>query len=347
MKIALLAPFEEPVPPKRYGGTEVVVYNLITELLRLEHDVTLFATGDSEVPCKLVPIFPSAIRTSEPFASDQSLREKAKFLGIGKVLSYLLNEHFDLIHNHIGWRFCSFAPLVKRPMITTLHGPPGDTYNQLVFREFPHLSFVSISNNQRQSMPALDYAATVYNGIDLSLYPYKEKPDGDYLLFLARFSPEKGPREAIEIAKRTKKRLVMAVKVDAYDIEYFEETKAMMGNADIEIIGEVNMEEKIRLLQNAQALLAPIQWEEPFGLFVTEAMACGTPVIGTRRGSFPEIITHEVDGFLGSTIDDLVSYVSRIGEVSRSRCRETIKERFSKECMAKDYVTVYEALIQK
>lgn len=345
MKIAMVAPFEESVPPAKYGGTEVVVYNLITELIKQGHDVTLFATGDSKVPCRVVPIFPQSLRSLSPFDTDLKSREAAKFLGIGKVLEVLQKEQFDIVHNHIGWRLLLFYEHIHQPLVTTLHGPMSIGYQHIGFTASPSLEFISISNNQRKDFPTLDYVATVYNGIDLNHYQFQRGSSDNYLLFLGRFSPEKGAREAIEIAKESGKKLLMAVKIDQVDKKYFEECRPLIDGKQIQLLGEMSMAEKVKYLQNAMALLAPIQWEEPFGLNVVESMACGTPVIGTSRGSFPELITHGKDGFLAKSVGDMVDFVKRINTVDRRECRKTVEERFTKEIMASKYIEVYKKII--
>lgn len=348
MKVALVAPFEESVPPHKYGGTEMVVANLATELDRRGHDVTLYATGDSQVPCKLVPIFPQAIRTQEKFSNDPKMREMAKFVGISRVIKELRFGGFDIVHNHIGWRFTMFSHLLPMPIITTLHGPPGEPYQKFIHEEFPKSEhYISISDNQRKSFPELPYAATVYNGIDLSQYALKEKEDGDYFLFLARFSPEKGAKEAIEIAKRVGKKLVIATKIDTVDKPYYESCKELIEQSQVEFVGEIGMETKIRLLQNATALLAPIQWEEPFGLFIVEAMACGTPAVAWNRGSFPEIISHGIDGFLGNSVEELAYYAEMVPSISKDVCRKKVEQLFTKERMADGYIQAYEKVIQE
>lgn len=347
MKIALVAPFEESVPPKKYGGTEMVVANLATELHHRGHDVTLFATGDSLVPCKLVAIFPEAIRTQGRFATDTKMREMAKYVGISRVIKELRFGGFDIVHNHIGWRFTIFSHLLPMPIVTTLHGPPGEPYQKFIHEEFPQVEqYISISDNQRKSFPELPYISTVYNGIELEHYPMKEEVDGDYFLFLARFSPEKGAKEAIEIAKRVGKRLVIATKIDTADKAYFESCKKLIETSDVEFVGEIGMDTKIRLLQNATALLAPIQWEEPFGLFIVEAMACGTPAVAWNRGSFPEIISHGVDGYLGNSVEELAYYADMVTSISKDACRKKVEDMFSKEHMTDGYLTAYEKILR-
>ncbi|HCM82021.1 TPA: glycosyl transferase [Patescibacteria group bacterium] len=346
MRIAMLAPFEEPVPPKKYGGTELVIYNLITELVKMGHDVTLFGTGDAEVPCRLEAIFPASIRTLPPFDTDQKAREAVKWVGIGNVLRKLANEPFDIIHNHNGWRFLSVSSCVRRPIVTTLHGPMDQVYQQVVFSSSPDFAFISISDNQRVAYPTLQYVQTVYNGIDVSKFPFSEKAGG-YLCLLGRFSPEKGVKEAIKIARMTGMPLKIAAKIDFVDRQFYESVKPEIDGRQIQFVGEISFEEKTDLLKNAYALLAPIQWEEPFGLNVIESMACGTPVVGTKRGSFPELIEQGKTGFLGTTAEELASFVSHIPMIKRLDCRKAVEERFTSTIMAEGYLQAYQRVLEK
>lgn len=341
----MVAPFEESVPPAKYGGTEVVVYNLVTELVRLGHDVTLFATGDSAVPCRVVPIFPTSLRTLPPFNTDLKSREAAKFLGIGKVIEILEEGQFDIVHNHIGWRLLLFANLLKQPIVTTLHSPLSLSYPKVGLTARRDFQFVSISNNQRNDMPDLHYVATVYNGIDLSLYPF-EKNTGTYLCFLGRISAEKGVREAIDVAQAAHMPLKLACKIDAKD-EYYQSIQPMIDGSQIALVGEIGIAEKARLLAGAYALLAPIQWEEPFGLNVVEAMACGTPVLGFSRGSFPELIDHGKNGFLSNSVEEMSDQIPKVSSIDRALCRKSVEERFTKETMADEYLEVYKKILTK
>jgi len=351
MKIAFVAPFEEAVPPKKYGGTELVIYNIITELVKSGHEVTLFGTGDSNVPCKLEAIFPQSIRTIEPFTTDQKARDAVKYLGISKIVKVLQENDFDIVHNHAGWRFLLFADLIKQPIITTLHGPMGLEYQKVGWNAKPGLPFVSISDNQRKDYPTLNYVKTVYNGIDLSLFPHRGiniQPDngkGEYLFFLGRMSPEKGAKEAIEAAKITGHKLIIAAKIDAVDKEYWEEVKPMIDGDRIEFIGEVTFEEKVLWLKNAKALLAPIQWEEPFGLFIIEAMACGTPALGMARGSFSEIIQNGRNGFLSKTVEEMAGQIEKVDSIDRVECRKSVEEKFTKEKMTEGYLEAYKMVV--
>lgn len=346
MKIALLAPFEESIPPKKYGGTESVVYNLVIELVNMGHDVTMFGTGDSDVPCKVVPIFPHTIRSIEPYASDMQMRDSAKFLGIGKILAQLEDEHYDIVHNNLGWRFLFFAKCFHTPMVTTLHNPISKGQEQMGYLAYPDLQFVSISDNQRKPLPELHYIDTVYNGIDMDMYPFAEKHDG-YLFFLGRMSPEKGVKEAIDVAKKTGHKLFIAAKVDLVDQPYYDMLKPLIDGKQIIMLGEISGAEKTRYLQQAIALVSPIQWEEPFGLVAIEAMSCGTPVLGMARGSYPEIITSGKNGFLATTVDEMIEQLKRIESIDRRTCRQTVEERFTRQHMAAAYVKVYEKMLQK
>ncbi|MDY0302850.1 MAG: glycosyltransferase family 4 protein [Candidatus Moranbacteria bacterium] len=345
MKIAMLAPFEEQVPPVKYGGTELVIYNLIEQLVRLGHEVTLFASGDSKTSAKLRAIFDKSIR-SNPEAQDLNLRNAYKYMGVGRVVSYLNKGEFDIIHNHIGWRILPFQELLGAPVVTTLHGPLDVDYQQKVYGAYANSNFISISLSQRKPMAELNFVANVYNGIEIDKFKFNESPD-DYFAFLGRMSPEKGPIQAIEIAKKAGVKLLMAAKVDAVDKEFFEsKVSPLIDGEQIRFIGEINHNEKVNFLCNAKALIAPIQWEEPFGLFFTEAMICGTPVIAMRRGSVPEIIIDKKTGFICEDIKEASEKIKLIDQINRIDCHNQVKEKFSAEKMARDYILAYESIIK-
>ena len=345
MKIALLAPFEESVPPQKYGGTELVIYNLAENLVKKGHQVRLFSTGDSRTSAKLEAIFPKSIRTIKKF-EDVKLREVYKYVGIGKVLKKLSEEKFDIIHNHIGWRILIFSKLLRQPMVTTLHGPMDIYYQQEIFKMYNKANLISISLSQRKPMPRLNYAANVYNGIEMKIFPFSDKPK-DYFAFLARMSPEKGPVEAVKIAKKAGVKLIMAAKVDASDKNYFESrVKPLIDGKQIKFIGEVDHKKKVELLKNSRGLIAPIQWEEPFGLFFVEAMACGAPVIAMRRGSVPEIIIDRKTGFICHSVDEAARRVKEIDKIDRRICREHVEKNFSAEKMTEGYLNVYKKVIK-
>ena len=344
LKIAQVAPFEESVPPKKYGGTELVVYNLTQELIKRGHKVYLVAAGGSKTDAQLLPVFPRPLRTY-PEAQDIDTRNSLKFIGIGKIMQYLKNLDVDIIHNHIGWRLLPFSPLLKAPLVTTLHGPLDIKYQKMVYGAFPKANYVSISNNQREPFPKLNYQATVYNGIDVQKFPFSEK-EGEYLAFLGRMSPEKGPIEAIKAAKKAGIKLKMAAKIDAVDREFFEKKVApLIDGKKVEFIGEVGHEGKVNLLKNARALLAPIQWREPFGLFLVEPMACGTPVIAFDRGAVPEIIEDGKTGFIVKNVNEMADAVKKISRIDRKACRRRVEKCFSSEKMTTSYEKLYQKIL--
>ncbi len=359
MKIALLAPFEESVPPKKYGGTELVVYLLAKGLAQRGHKIYLFAAGDSEkIPgVTLIPIFPKALRKIKS-ASDPGIRETFKYLGLAKILKALQKRmsDIDIIHDHISWRTLFFRFLFLKPTLTTLHGPLNNEKVAFIFKKFKELKrlpYISISNNQRKPIPDLNYVATVYNGIDISQFSFNDRPQ-DYFAFLGRMSPEKGPVQAIMAAKEAGVKLKMAAKVDAVDVEFFErEVKPLIDGNQIEFIGEIGPEEKNEFLKNARGLLAPIQWEEPFGLFMPEAMAAGTPVIAFKRGSVPELIIHGKTGFIvkpwnkkgQANIEGLVKAIKNIDALDRRACRRHVEENFTAQRMVENYGKVYQKIL--
>ena len=346
MKIALLAPFEESVPPIKYGGTEIIVSYLSNMLVQKGHKVFLFATGDSKTPANLIPIFPRAIR-KEPYASDLKTRDAVKYIGIGKLVKELKKLNIDIIHNHIGWRFLPFISFFPTPTITTLHGSLNVGYQKFVYSRFKKCNFVSISNSQRKPLPALNYIANVYNGIDIKNLKFNNSPK-DYFAFLGRMSPEKGPVQAIQIAKASGVKLKMAAKVDAVDADFFKKkVKPLIDNKQIEFLGEIAQSKKNEFLRNARGLIAPIQWEEPFGLFFIEAMACGTPVITLKRGSAIEVIKNGESGFVSNNIKEAIKAVKNVNKIKRENCRKWVEENFTVERMVENYEKVYQEILKK
>jgi len=355
MKIALLAPFEESVPPEKYGGTELIVYYL-AQILSRKHSVFLLATGDSKTKAKLMPIFPRSIR-KEKMSQDVKIRDSLKYIGIAKVIEIIKKINPDIIHNHIGWRFLPFVSLVKAPVITTLHGPLNIPYQQFVYGKFKDLPFVSISNAQKKSFPMLNFVATIYNGIDIKQFHFNDEPKGNYFAFLGRMSPEKGPVQAIQTAKKSGVKLKMYAKVDIVDKEYFErKVKPLIDGRKIKFPGEIGQKEKSKFLRNAKALLCPIQWEEPFGLFMIEAMACGTPVIAFNRGSVQEIVKHEKTGFIcrPNDLNSMVKAIKKICQMPKKEyqkmrflCREHVEKNFTAERMVSDYEDIYYQILNR
>jgi glycosyltransferase involved in cell wall biosynthesis len=343
VKIALIAPFEEPVPPRTYGGTELVVYNLAEELVATGHDVVVLASGDSQTSARLEPVFPQSLRSLADIGVC-GVRDVFDILSIGKLIEKLNDEDFDIIHNHHTWRLCAFSHLLKAPMITTFHGRMDLPYYPRAFDELKNCAYTSISNSQRKPLPNLNYVATVYNGIDTSSYEWNDSPE-DYLVFLGRFSPEKGPVHAIKTAKACGRRLIMAGKVDPVDREFFEaEVEPLIDGNQITFVGEVNHPQKNELLRNASVLLMPIDWEEPFGLVMVEAMATGTPVVATRRGSVPEVVS-EASGVIVDSFNDMAEAVSVAERLDRKSCRDYVCERFSRLAMANGYCAAYEKFL--
>lgn len=343
MKIALVAPFEEPVPPRTYGGTELVVYNLAEELVALGHEVVVFASADSQVSARVESIFQKSLRADETITGNQ-MRDAMKMIGLGRLVGKLNEEDFDIVHNNFGWRLLAVGEQINAPVITTFHGPLCQDYYIRIFSELPPYPFVSISDAQRRPCPDLNYVATVYNGIDCASFEFSQKP-GEYVAFLGRFSPEKGPAQAICAAKRAGVPLVMAGKIDFVDREYFEaEVQPHIDGERVQFIGEVNHTQKNEFLRNARALLVPIEWEEPFGLVMIESLATGTPVIAHRRGSVPEIVTSKV-GFITENADEMAEAIMSVDRIDRQRCRDYVCSRFNRQAMAQGYVAAYEKVL--
>ena len=341
MRIAMIAPLAEAVPPALYGGTERVVSVLTEELVRRGHHVTLFASGDSETRAELVACAPRALRL-DPDADDALA---ATLIELGRAY-WRAAADFDLIHNHVDWPAFPFARLVATPTLSTVHGRVDVPQVRQRYGMFPEQALISISDAQREPLPDANWVATVYNGIDLTHFQFQPTA-GDYLVYLGRISPEKRPDRAIEIARRTGMRLVMAAKVDPTDRQYYEQSIAPLIHATplVEYIGEVNEQEKDVLLGGAYAYLFPIDWPEPFGLTMVEAMATGTPAIAWRCGSVPEVLVDGVTGFVCDSMDEMVAAVERVGQLSRAACRRHVETRFSGEAMADVYERVYAAAI--
>jgi len=341
MRIAQLAPLAESVPPKLYGGTERVIAWLVDELVELGHDVTLFASGDSRTRAKLEPVWPYAFRLS---------RQRTDPVAVQAVLLETMAARaaeFDVIHCHIDWLA---LPLLTRsgvPFLTTMHGRLDIAGLPDVVRHFPAAPFVSISDNQRLPLPGAHWLGTVYHGLpSQSLHPRFEP--GSYLAFLGRLTKEKGPEEAMRIARDAGIPLRIAAKVPKGERGYFkEQLEPKIDGRDVQLTGEVNDQTKEEFLANAAALLFPIDWPEPFGLVMIEAMACGTPVIAYRHGSVPEVIDEGVTGFVVDSEEEAVRAVGRIGEIDRRQVRACFERRFAARRMASEYVALYEDLVRR
>jgi len=354
MRIAIISTLEEQVPPPKYGGIELVVANLANLLVERGHKIYLLASGDSFTKAELIPIFPRALR-KESEANNLDLREQLKYLSIARIIETLKKLRVDIIHSHIGWRMAPFVSHLKSPTVITLHGPLNVPKIQYIYRMFPDIPYVSISNAQRKYLPELNYVATIYNGINLSQFDFNLHPK-DYFAFLGRISPEKGTWEAIVAAKKAKVKLKIAAKIDMVDKEYFEnKIKPLIDGKQIKFIGEIGPEEKKLFLKNAKALLAPIQWEEPFGLYFIEAMASGTPVIAFKRGSVPEIVVDGKTGFVIKPFDknkktnfkDFVEAIKKINQIDRQQCRKRVEKHFTSEKMVENYEKLFYKLTKK
>jgi glycosyltransferase involved in cell wall biosynthesis len=338
MRIAQVAPLTESVPPQLYGGTERVVACLADELVRLGHDVTLFASGDSRTTARLVPACPRALRLAGPCHDWLA----PHLLMLEKVATYA--PHFDVLHFHISqFHF----PVVRRLTIahvTTLHGRLDLPELPPLYEEFADMPVVSISDAQRRPLPQAGWIGTVYHGLPLDLLRFSPGP-GRYLAFLGRIAPEKRVDRAIAIAIACGQRLRIAAKVDPADREYFErEIRHLLDHPLIEFIGEIAEHQKSDFIGGASALLFPIDWPEPFGLVMIEALACGVPVVAFRGGSVPEVIAEGVTGYVVDTVEQAVEAVRRVSRLSRRQCRAVFERRFSARRMATDYVKLYSML---
>jgi glycosyltransferase involved in cell wall biosynthesis len=339
MRIAQVAPLYESVPPKLYGGTERVVAYLTQELVAMGHDVTLFASGDSITGARLVPIRARALRLDPLWADDLG----PHMLQLERVLQQ--EPDFDVIHFHLDCLHFLVCRRLSVPCVTTLHGRLDQPHMAPIYAEYRDVPVCAISSAQRSTLPDVNWCATVHHGLPSELHR-PSVAGGDYFAFLGRISPEKGVDRAIEIAKRLGVRLKIAAKVDRKDAAYHRDHIApLLDHPLIEFIGEISEHQKAAFLGGARALLFPIDWPEPFGLVMIEAMACGTPVIAFDRGSVPELIDHGVTGFLVRDVEQAVQAAARVGELDRRLCRATFERRFTAARMAREYLAAYTQLI--
>ena len=343
MRIAQVAPLYESVPPKLYGGTERVVSYLTEELVRSGHEVTLFASGDSQTSARLVAACDKALWR------DPNCRETLPHHVRLVELVFREARKFDVIHFH-----CDYVhfPLLRRnsiPAVTTLHGRVNPYDMAGFFHEYSEAALVSISDDQRRPLLGANWQGTVYHGLPLHLHTFRQEA-GEYLLFVGRISPEKRLDRAIEIARRTGRQLKVAAKIYDEDRSYYQSSiEPLLHEAKsfVEFIGEVGGKDKDELMGNAYAFLFPIDWQEPFGLVMIESLACGTPVIGWNIGSVPEVLSHGVTGFVVDTVDEAVKAVSDVAYLNRGACRRAFEQRFDATLMARSYEEVYSRLVQK
>jgi glycosyltransferase involved in cell wall biosynthesis len=341
MRIAQIAPLFESVPPRLYGGTERVVSYLTEELVKQGHRVTLFASADSITAAELVPCAPRALRL------DPSVRDfiPHTMLMLDKVRERA--DAFDILHFHIDYVHFPLFRAMAGKTLTTLHGRLDLTDHLPFYRRFPEMPLVSISNAQRKPLPSGNFIATVHHGLPLPMHRPTIRADGGYLAFLGRISPEKRPDRAIAIARAAGIPLKIAAKVDKADEGYFREVIApLLNEPGVEFIGEINERAKSDFLGRAAALLFPIDWPEPFGLVMIEAMACGTPVLAFRCGSVPEIIEDGLTGRIVSTVEEAASALPQLLSLDRRLVRQRFEKRFSASRMARDYVSLYRSMIE-
>ncbi len=340
MKIAQIGPLFESCPPRLYGGTERIVSYLTEELVRQGHDVTLFASGNSRTSARLVPCCETALRLDphirDPIAPHVVMLDRVRALA----------DDFDVLHFHVD---VLHYPLIRDfadKTVTTLHGRLDLPELKDVYSAFSHVPLVSISDHQREPMPPVNWVGKVYHGLPADLLPFNPSPKGDYLAFLGRISPEKGPDRAIEIATRAGARLKIAAKIDRVDQAYWEDAIKPLVDAhpNVEFVGEINEHEKAKFLGDATALLFPIDWPEPFGIVMIEAMACGTPVVAFPAGSAPEVIDDGVSGYLVRDVAEAVPAVQRVATFDRAKARACFERRFTIGRVARDYVSIYRCL---
>jgi glycosyltransferase involved in cell wall biosynthesis len=337
MKIAQVAPLYESVPPKLYGGTERIVSYLTEELVGQGHDVTLFASGDSVTTARLVPCSRAALRL------DSRVKDGLPYhiAMIDQVMRRA--DAFDVIHFHIDFLHFPFLRTFAGATLTTLHGRLDLPDTEHFYRMFPDVPLVSISDDQRRPMPPVNWAATVHHGLPRNLLPFREHPRRDYLAFLGRISPEKGPERAIEIARRAGLPLKIAAKIDKADEAYWTGVikPLIEASPQVEFLGEITESQKAAFLGDAHALLFPIDWPEPFGLVMIEAMACGTPVVSFDRGSASEVIENGRSGYLVGTLEAAVDAVGALDRIARRTVRACFERRFTAERMTSAYLSLY------
>ncbi len=339
MRIAQIAPLWIPIPPITYGGTEFVVSLLTEELVKRGHQVTLFASGDSKTSAKLVPVWPKSLW-------------RAKLRTPHAVYSLLANEvikrqhDFDVIHDHCEFYTAAFSKFLKTPIVSTIHHPIYEEMT-ILFKKFPNINYVAISKNQRKTSPGLNFSKTIYNGIPLKKYPYGSHAK-NYLLWLSKIMPEKGLKEAVEVAKKCGEKLLIAGVIPKEEEDYFDyRIKPLIDGEQIQFVGAANFEKKIELFKNAKAFLFPVKRPEPFGLVAIEAMACGTPVITYKEGSMPELVKDGETGFLVKNQEEMAKAIQKINQIKRIACRRRVKQKFALEKMVNKYEALYNTIIKK
>lgn len=341
MKIAQVAPIVERVPPKAYGGTERMVHALTEELIRRGHEVTLFASGDSQTSARLEAVYPRSLREAK--LKDVYGTNTWTLLNMG--LAYDMQDEFDIIHDHLAPLSIPTANVATTPVVMTMHGP-FTADNRSLFQTLRTPYVVTISESQMYSLPNLNHMGTVYNGLPMEHYPFGAEM-GEYMLYVGRISREKGVHSAIEVAQLLDLPLILAAKVDRYDSVYFKEYIEPKLSDRIRWIGEVSEEERNKLMAGARCFLHPVEWREPFGLTIIEAMACGCPVVAFDKGSIPELIETGVTGYVVQDVETMVEAVQNISAIDRAKCREHALTNFSASKMADGYEEVYRKILER
>jgi glycosyltransferase involved in cell wall biosynthesis len=344
MRIAQIANIVESVPPKKYGGTERVIHTLTEELVRRGHDVTLFASGDSQTSAKLISVYPTSLR----LAKLKDVYGSNDYSVLNVVKAYSMQSEFDIIHDHTGNLGLPSAAISRTPVVATLHGPFTTTNRKLYEAVAENINLVAISQGQMKPVPNLPIAGVVYNGLPMENYPFSDTHDG-YLLFVGRISPEKGVHHAIDVAQYLQMPLIIAAKLESShkpDVEYFKQyVEPRLDGDKVKWVGEVNEEERNKLMSKAKCFLHPVIFREPFGLTLVEAMACGCPVVAFGRGSIRELVAQGRTGFVVEDTEEMVEAVANIDVISRAECRTHALENFNEKRMASGYENVYQQIL--
>ena len=346
MKIAQIVNPIESVPPQKYGGIERMVHALTEELVELGHDVTLFASGDSQTSAKLVSVYPTSLRA----AKVKDVYGANDYTVINVIEAYKRQAEFDIIHDHTGNPGLIAATTSDTPVVSTLHGPFTTTNRKLYEAVADKVNLVAISEGQMKPVPSLPIAGVVYNGLPMEHYPFSDNHKG-YLLFVGRISEEKGVHHAIDVAQYLQIPLIIAAKLENNhrpDVEYFRQyVEPRLDGSKVKWIGEVNEDERNKLMSEAKCFLHPVSFREPFGLTLIEAMACGCPVVAFGRGSIREIIAQGKTGFVVEDAEEMVEAVANIDVIDRAECRRHSLENFNAHRMAKGYEAIYESILSK
>lgn len=341
MRIAQIAPIIERIPPKKYGGTERVIHELTEELVKRGHEVTLFASGDSQTKAKLSSCTKRALKETK--IKDLYGPNVMTMVNIGRA--YDLQDQFDVIHDHNGYFSLPTANQSRTPVVMTYHGTITPEVKK-AFQSLKNPHLVSISRSQFENIPGINIAGNVYHGLSTETYPFSERHDG-YLLFVGRISMEKGVHHAIEVALRLDLPLIIAAKLDAVDLPYFNKYISPHLSGNIRWIGEVNEKERNRLMSRAMCFLHPVVFKEPFGLTLIESMACGCPVVAFDKGAIPEIILNGKTGFVVSDTKGMVRAVKKISSIKRKGCREYVLKNFNTKRMVDEYEKIYHEILKK